>query len=169
MEQNIEILETFENEAEDGEKLERLIRRMSLQEQDRAISVLGERKAMDEDTSDEKGIYAKASDEKQSYGKASDEKDATEETPNKKKENESDEWEDVGVPSSPESQLTVTTARIRHIGSKSVLTQSRSSEAATAKARQVMGMDEPESKVPSPRKGKGKKGKKSKIMFMLHA
>ena len=142
LEQNEEILYTFENDS-DEKVLEKKIHRMSFQEQDRAISVLGEKRTQDDNTADELA--------RSNFRNGPDEEE---------------EWEDLNTPSSGgdtktavdgDDEVTVGPATPRE-------GVSRSNSAENAKARHVMGIDCPEIASPSGKKLRRKRGKISSIL-----
>ena len=147
--QNAEVLTTFAAEPDDSEVLANMICRMSCQERDRAICALGEKQDFDE--------VASTSDEKLK-------KEAIVTTPNKVKASgsDSDSWEDIGT-------LSSITNGEENKDEKSLpeprTSFSRSNNAETAKARQVMGIDRPDGKGLVRKK---EKGRKSRIMFTRH-
>ena len=148
VEQNMEVLTTMEDVSDDG-VLEDMIHRMSFQERDRAISVLGEQQARVEATSTQDPRKRGESAKKKVNPDGSD----------------SEEWEDIGTIPSEEGGL----CQLSAAASTGLLgisgSSARSNNAETAKARQVMGIDEPDGKGLGKKK---RKGGRSRIMFMLH-
>ncbi|KAL9127945.1 MAG: hypothetical protein Q9217_003281 [Psora testacea] len=147
--QNEEILNTLEEVADDG-VLEGIIHRMSLQEQRLAISVI-------------EGNQPRI----KSFGEGL----MTEAPRNLELESDLDEWEDVtaiGSPATGEENRTSTNTKTRAMLSTNGRTPSllRSSNAETAKARLVMGIDD--GYVRKSTEVRRAKGRRSRILSILH-
>ena len=147
--QNMEVINTFESEPDDSEVLPNMIHRMSSKERDRAISLLGEKQALNEAAS---------------RSLANQKKGPISMIPTKKKANgsDSDSWEDISTPSPVTNGKETKDEKPL---SEPRTSLSRSNSAETAKARQVMGIDKPDGNGLAKKK---EKGRKSRIMFPRH-